>query len=139
MRFARMTTRRWKIAAAVVGAAVWTYRLRERQSICREAIEFHAQSEEADLSIADSPSNAVCGTFLLSSTTAERRRFLRLLPTPAQHRARCIRDAAYHARVRQKFERAAWWKAAFALSVRDSVVSSLMASIPDALPNLVKL
>jgi hypothetical protein len=28
------------------------------------------------------------------------------LPTPAEHRAECLRKAAYHVRVRQEFERA---------------------------------
>jgi hypothetical protein len=43
-----------------------------------------------------------------SMTPEEKRRILESLPTDAEYRASCLRDADYHARVRQKLERAAW-------------------------------
>ena len=109
VRFTRMTTRRWMIAVAVVGAALSAYRLRDRQRICRAAIYFHARSEECDLSDADSPPvYGICGMALASMTPEENRRRIEALPSRAEYRVGCLRKAAYHARVRQAFERAAW-------------------------------
>jgi hypothetical protein len=114
MGFFRMTTRRWMIAAAVAGAACWAYRFRERQRICRGAIEYHAVAAAIDLVEAESPQpKVVCGMYVLSLTGDERRRFLASLASPAKLRARYLGEAAFHTRVKQKFERAAWrvWEA----------------------------
>jgi hypothetical protein len=109
MRLSRMTTRRWIIAVAVVGAALYAYRLRERQRTCRATNYFHARSEELDIEAADlPPSYGVCGMELMGKTLEEKRRILGPKPSRAEYRAKCLQNAAYHARVRRKFERAAW-------------------------------
>jgi hypothetical protein len=105
----RMTTRRWMVAVAVVAAACCTYRLWARQRICRSAIYFHAWSEKADLADAALPPvYRICGMVLLGRTPEEKRRHNESLPSRAEYRAGRLRDAAYHHRVRRKFERAAW-------------------------------
>jgi len=98
------------IVVAVVGTAFWTYRLRERQRICSEVIDIHAALQESALLAADSPRKAYleCGTAWNSMTPEDKRRFLGSLPTDAEYRAICLRDAAYHARAKQRLERAAW-------------------------------
>jgi hypothetical protein len=53
MRFPRMTTRRWMILVVVGGTAFWTYRVRERQRLCSEAIDFHVALEECALTAAE--------------------------------------------------------------------------------------
>jgi hypothetical protein len=110
MRLPRMTTRRWMIAVAVVGTAFCAYRLLERQRACSEAIDFHAALEESALFAADSPREVYigCGTAWNSMTSEAKRRFFEWLPTDAEYRTGCLRDAAYHARAKQNLERAAW-------------------------------
>jgi hypothetical protein len=72
-------------------------------------IYFHAWSEEADLADAAlPPSYGICGMELLGMTPEEKRRHRESLPLRAEYRAGHLRDAAYHDRVRRKFERAAW-------------------------------
>src|SRR5262249_43236583 len=104
MRLPRMTTRRWMVAVAVLGAAFCAYRLLERQRACGEAIYFHGVLEESDLFAADSPREVYigCETAWNSMTAEAKRRFFELLPTDAEYRASCLRNAAYHARVKQK-------------------------------------
>jgi hypothetical protein len=114
MRPLQMTTRRWMVAVTVVAFAFWTHRLRERQRICRAAVYFNSWSEECDLSDAASPPQfSICGMALNSMTPEEKRRHRESLPSRAEYRAGCLRNAAYHACVRQKFQRAAWriWEA----------------------------
>ncbi len=68
MRLFQMTARRWMIAAAVAGVACWAHRFRDRQRICREAIEYHAIAPAIDLAAAESPQpKLVCGMYVLSS------------------------------------------------------------------------
>jgi hypothetical protein len=94
------------VAVTVVAFAFWTYRLRERQRTCRAAVYFHSWSEERDLSDAASPPQfSICEMALNSMTPEEKRRRSKSLPSPAEYRAGCLRNAAYHAGVRQ---RAAW-------------------------------
>ena len=41
-------------------------------------------------------------------TAEEKRRFFESLPSDAEYRASSLRNAGYHARVKQKLERATW-------------------------------
>lgn len=101
MRLPQMTTRRWMVAVTVVSFAFWTYRLRERQRICRAAVYFHSRSEECDLSDAALPPQfGICGMALNSMNPEEKRRHSESLPSRAEYRAGCLRNTAYHARVR---------------------------------------
>jgi hypothetical protein len=110
MRLPRITTRRTMIVVAVVATAIWIYRLRERRRICSEGICCHGVLEESALFAADSPREAYipCGTAWNSMTQEDKRRFFESLPSDAEYRAICCRDAAYHALAKQKLERANW-------------------------------
>ncbi len=115
MRLPRMTTRRWMVMVVAVGAAFWAYRVRERLQACNEAIDFHTELEQMALSEAASPSvmSIQCGTTWNSMTKEERLRFLEFCRNDPEYRSSRLREAAYHARAKQKLTRAAWrlWEA----------------------------
>jgi hypothetical protein len=96
------------VAVTVVGMAVRAYWFWERQRICRATIYFHSRSEDCDSSDADSPpQSGICGMMLDSMALEVKRHHSESLPSRAEYRAGCLRNAAYHARVKQKFQQAA--------------------------------